>query len=110
MYQQRPNSNRQTRVLEVVATLGAYALLIACEAFAATPPELIRLEQSVPRYRDGLDLPTGAVVGPTIPGLMQGAIPQGLAFLEPQRWFLISCDFDDDRPSVLVAIDRKSVV
>jgi hypothetical protein len=92
----------------VATALGAYALLIACEVFAVPPPKLIRLEQSPPRSRDGLDLPEGACVGPTIPGLLQDAIPQGLAFLEPQRWFLISCDFDDNRPSVLVAIDEKS--
>ncbi len=92
----------------MATALGAYALLIACEAFAVPPPKLIRLEQSPPRSRNSLDLPEGAYVGPTIPGLLQDAIPQGLAFLEPQRWFLISCDFDDNRPSVLVAIDEKS--
>jgi hypothetical protein len=84
-------------------------LFIACGAIAgATPPELITLKQSAPPARKRTDLPKGAVVGPTIPGLLQGATPQGLAFLEPQQWLLITCYFNDGRPSVLVAIDRAS--
>lgn len=71
-------------------------------------PELVRLEQALPRKHTNLTLPRPHVVGPTIPGLRQGAIPQGLAFWEKQGWFLISCYFENGSPSVVTALDRKT--
>jgi hypothetical protein len=88
-------------------------LAIAGAAFAQSgegPPTLIRLGQAPPRPHDKLKLPKGHTVGPTIPGLREGAIPQGLAFWVRQNWLLISCYFphEDGRPSVVVAIDAKT--
>jgi hypothetical protein len=109
MYQRRPNSNQQNRVAGWAIVLSVCFLLIACETVsAATPPEIINLKQSAPRALGSLALPKGIVVGPTIPGLLQGAIPQGLAFLEPQQWLMITCYFNDGRPSVLIAVDKVS--
>src|SRR5262245_12851432 len=81
----------------------------------ATMPELVKFKQpGEPRSHAKLKLPKGHAVGPTIPGLLQGAIPQGLAFWAPYNWLFISCYFHHDEgvasktPSVVVAIDAKT--
>ncbi|MCU6708365.1 hypothetical protein M6D81_06520 [Paenibacillus sp. J5C_2022] len=46
--------------------------------------------------------------GPVIPGLKQGAIPQGLAYMPENDWLLISYYREDGKPSLLAAVDKKS--
>jgi hypothetical protein len=73
-------------------------------------PTLVKLNQDAPRSHANLKLPPNHKIGPTIPGLKhQGAIPQGLAFWEHKshKWLLISCYFDDGRPSVVVALEAQ---
>ena len=50
---------------------------------------------------------TIASVGPLLPGLSGGFIPQGLAWLEEERWFLVSGYRPDDGASVIFAIDSN---
>src|SRR5262245_13271466 len=86
--------------------------LLLTTAVSAQPdvpdPNLVRLDQAAPRKAGKLKLPRPHSVGPTIPGLRQGAVPQGLAYWARRNWLLISCDFDDGRPSVVVALDNKT--
>jgi hypothetical protein len=74
----------------------------------AALPALVRLEQAPPRNHAKLKLPKSHIVGPALPGLRQGAVPQGLAYWEKSNWLLISCYFEDGRPSAVVAIDNKT--
>ncbi len=90
-------------------------LLALASAASAQPalPTLIELKQAPPRSHDKLKLPRGHTVGPTIPGLHEGAIPQGLAYWSRENWFLISCYFHHEEgkpaiPSVVVAIDANT--
>ncbi|HUX19798.1 MAG TPA: hypothetical protein VMW69_01075 [Spirochaetia bacterium] len=46
-----------------------------------------------------------AAEGPVIPGLLQGAVPQGLAFDPHDNLILISAYFDVSLPSVLMALN-----
>ena len=72
--------------------VGLLLLAIAASAQAdETLPTPVRLEQAAARSRAKLKLPRGRAVGPTIPGLRQGAVPQGLAYWKKQNWLLISC-------------------
>ncbi|HUQ68660.1 MAG TPA: hypothetical protein VM165_04000 [Planctomycetaceae bacterium] len=71
-------------------------------------PRLIRLEQAPPRLKAQAKLPPVATLGPVIPGLRQGAVPQGLAYWKRQNWLFVSCYFDDDRPSVVTAMDVRT--
>src|SRR3954451_17164276 len=87
-------------LLFLVGALSAHA--------AAALPEPVRLKQEGPRKLGKLKLPRPHAVGPTIPGLKQGAVHQGLALWEKQCWFLLSCDFADGRPSVVTAVDAKT--
>src|SRR3954466_14033190 len=92
-----------------LATLLLLALLTAAPAQNAPAlPALVNLKQGEPRAHHKLKLPPKHSVGPTIPGLAQGATPQGLAYWEhdQQKWFLISCYFHQEgHPSVVVALD-----
>ncbi|HUQ71714.1 MAG TPA: hypothetical protein VM165_19450 [Planctomycetaceae bacterium] len=73
-----------------------------------TTSPLIRLEQAPPRGKLQAKLPAAATLGPVIPGLRQGAVPQGLAYWKRQNWLFISCYFENDRPSVITAVDVKT--
>jgi hypothetical protein len=88
-------------------------LLLALAAASAqavpAPPEPVELSQGVVRLHPDLTLPKDHAVGPTIPGLAQGAIPQGLAYWKKQNWFLISHYFEDKAdPSVVTAVDART--
>ncbi len=53
-----------------------------------------RFSQSVPRNPTGLKQPSvTTAAGPVIPGLQQGAVPQGIAFVPKNNVMLISHDF-----------------
>src|ERR1043165_8185682 len=107
------------RQISIGEPMRTFALLVALTtlAWAQRVPELpkpIDLKQTPARSRAKLRLPKGHSVGPAIPGLKQGANPQGLAFWQQQNWFLISCYFDHKegesprKPSVVVAIDAQT--
>lgn len=77
--------------------------------FTDAEPTPIRLEQATPRNHDRLKFPQPYDIGPIIPGLQQGAVPQGFVFWEPQNWFLISYYFEKGRqPSLVAAIDART--
>lgn len=70
--------------------------------------ELVELEQAERRTHGKLKVPKHEV-GPTIPGLRQGAIPQGLAYWKKPNWFLISHYFEkQSNTSVVTAVDAKT--
>ncbi|HQY88407.1 MAG TPA: hypothetical protein PK402_07095 [Tepidisphaeraceae bacterium] len=88
-----------------------FSLLLATIVFAQPAHQLpapIDLKQATIRHHPKLTLPEH-VIGPTIPGLSQGAIPQGLAYWPKHNWFLISHYFEKaSNPSVVTAIDAKT--
>lgn len=50
--------------------------------------------------------------GPVIPGLFQGAVPQGLAYFQENEWLLISSYMFDERPANLAIVsmeDKKHI-
>lgn len=51
------------------------------------------------------DLDSVSEQGPVIPGLMQGLIPQGIAYYEAMDWLLVSYYRDNGQPSVVSVID-----
>jgi hypothetical protein len=61
---------------------------------AAAQPPLVELENGAARPHTELHLPKHTV-GPAIPGLKQGATPQGLVYLKKHKLFLISCYFQN---------------
>jgi hypothetical protein len=90
------------------------AILIALvfgSAFArgqgATPPP-VQLTQSSPRNIGKLKLPAGFRLGPVIPGLNEGGVPQGLAYLKDQDSILISLYFEDGQASMISIISDKT--
>ncbi len=48
-----------------------------------------------------------AEAGPVIPGLMEGSVPQGLAYLKEKGWLLISSYMNRALPSNITAVDLK---
>lgn len=87
-------------------------VLLLATVVAAQPvpklPRLVDLKQAGVRPHPKLALPRHAV-GPTVPGLRQGAVPQGLAYWEKHDWFLISHDFEEKaNTSVVTAVHAKT--
>ena len=79
-------------------------LLGACALCHALP--LPQFEQASPRRVAPSRLqPANATLGATIPGLRQGAIPQGLATLPGHRSLLLSHYFVAKHPSCISLID-----
>src|SRR5262249_22150188 len=71
-------------------------------------PKLVELKQAGVRPHPKLALPKHDI-GPTIPGLRQGAIPQGLVYWEQEDWFLISHYFEEKaNTSVVTAVQAKT--
>jgi len=46
--------------------------------------------------------------GPVIPGLAEGLVPQGLAYLEDENWLVTVNYMDDGRPGVVSAVDAAT--
>ncbi|WJH35005.1 hypothetical protein N6H14_02415 [Paenibacillus sp. CC-CFT747] len=46
--------------------------------------------------------------GPIIPGLMQNAVPQGLAYVPAQKWLVVSYYRDKSKPSFLSILDETT--
>jgi hypothetical protein len=74
----------------------------------ALPKPVVLTQAKKGRAHPKLKLPKGHDAGPVIPGLSQGAVPQGLAYWKAQNWFLLSCYFPSEDPSVVVALDARS--
>src|SRR5690349_1995590 len=96
-----------------IGTLLLALTLLSSASADTTRPELIWLVQPTHPRPHNLTLPPRHTVGPIIPGLRQGAIPQGLAYWKKQNWFLVSLCFEKDnkghrRPSVVVALDAAT--
>ena len=47
-------------------------------------------------------------IGPVVPGLKQGLIPQGIDYLDEKDWFIQSYYRRDKRPSVVTALDAET--
>ncbi len=60
---------------------------------------------SVARYPDFAAVSAPGVL---IPGLTEGFVPQGITWLEPQRWFVFAGYHTDGRASALIAVDADS--
>ncbi|GIP35244.1 lamin tail domain-containing protein [Paenibacillus sp. J2TS4] len=58
-----------------------------------------------PNYRD---LESVSELGPVIPGLMQGLIPQGIAFYEAMDWIIVSYYRDNGKPSMVSVVDKST--
>lgn len=72
------------------------------------PTELVTLTQASPRAHPKLTIPKHDV-GPTVPGLEEGAIPQGLVYWKKRNWFLISHYFENQsKASVLTAVNAAT--
>lgn len=69
---------------------------------------LLALEQATPHSAARFRFPFPHRFGPVIPGLHQGAIPQGLTYMKKEDWLLVSYYFDDKRPSMVCAIDMAT--
>ena len=73
-----------------------------------TPPPG-NLQQAAPRkVAESLRLPATATLGPVIPGLNQGAIPQGMDHWPEQNLLFTSHYFDPKAPSCIVAMDWET--
>ncbi|NNJ27082.1 hypothetical protein [Alienimonas chondri] len=70
------------------------------------------LTQAPARSFEGLKLPPGTLAGPVIPGLREGAVPQGLAWTpatdDAPACFLISHDRADAAASCVSVVEAKS--
>ncbi|MEK6249272.1 MAG: hypothetical protein N2C12_13905, partial [Planctomycetales bacterium] len=106
-------------ILSKSLVIPAVLLVSAMSACATTGPDgksevtlesrpTIELKQSEPRSLEGLALPEPHKLGPVIPGLREGAVPQGLAYWKQIDAYLLSHYFDGGRPSCLTVIDRES--
>lgn len=97
--------------MKTFASLQASLLVVAClvvgESRVVSGAEPIRLLQTTPRNRPE-NLPDNVSLGPVIPGLAQGAIPQGLAYIPTKDWIVISYHFDGKRPAMLAVVDLET--
>lgn len=85
-----------------------YLLVSSC-GFAQEPAPLPQLHQENPRpIGKGLMRTENYRLGPVIPGLKQGAVPQGLAYSEKHNRIFISFYFDTRFPSSVSVIDGSS--
>jgi hypothetical protein len=66
------------------------------------------LTQRPERPHPQLTLPNDAALGPIIPGLQQGAVPQGLAFYADQNWLLVSLYREDPEETHVGVLDVRT--
>ena len=78
-------------------------------ATSIVTPEIITLKQHLPRsIKEGLIQLKEYEFGPVIPGLQQGAVPQGLAYSEKDELIFISSYFDKNQhPSAVSVIEQR---
>jgi len=86
--------------------LPALLVLAGC-ALPSAPPR--NLKQAAPHETSkSLRLPPGTEPGPVIPGLKQGAVPQGLSYWKERNLSLTSHYFDSKIPSSIVSTDWET--
>ena len=89
--------------------LAVFYLSLSSYGFTQEFPPVPQLHQRVPR-----EISTGLIniknhrLGPVIPGLQQGAVPQGLSYSKKYNLIFISFYFDKHIPSVVSVIDRSN--
>jgi len=84
-------------------------LLVSFDGFGQKPVLAPPLHQDNPRpIGQGLIRSENYQMGPVIPGLQQGAVPQGLAYSEKHNLIFISFYFDRPLPSSLSVIDGST--
>jgi hypothetical protein len=66
------------------------------------------LTQKPERPHPQLTLPNDAALGPIIPGLQQGAVPQGLAFYADWNWLLVSLYREDPEDAHVCVLDVRT--
>lgn len=88
--------------------MSLYLVCLLLGQAAGELPKPIALVQTQPRRFEVKKAVPFVRLGPVIPGLRQGAVPQGLAYLRSRDWLLISFYFDGGRPSVIAAVDVKT--
>lgn len=103
----------------IIKSIGLFAILLL---FAGLPLVLLmtagctspvpppsNLEQAAPRkVAKNLRLPDAATLGPVIPGLNQGAVPQGMSYWPEKDLLFTSHYFDSQTPSRIVSMDWKT--
>ena len=89
--------------------LPVFYLPFGSNGFTQEFPPVPQLLQKAPREisKDLIDIKSHRL-GPVIPGLRQGAVPQGLSYSNKYNLIFISCYFDKHIPSVVSVIDRSN--
>lgn len=94
------------RLLILVQVL---SLATACTTTTTTTSTIESLQQAPPRdISASLQVPDDAIVSHVIPGLGQGAVPQGMSYAAEFDVLLTSHYFDKAHPSSIVAIDWET--
>jgi len=98
------------RPIRALCSLLLVAVLInvAMPCAWAQTQGLLRLTQAPPRPLPNRKLPPQVELGPVIPGLRQGAVPQGLAYVAEKDWIVVALDFDGEPASMLGVVHRES--
>lgn len=92
----------------VVAILLAFTFVSGCRSGSPTHPT--PAAEALPEYYDKQypDSARISTVGPVIPGLTEGMIPQGLAYWPEQGWLITSNYIEGGKPSTLMIIDVRT--
>lgn len=85
-------------------TLPVYAGSKAARSILYTATNVVDSAASSSHYPAFTNIAKASIV---IPGLKEGFVPQGLAFLPERRWFLFS-GYHPKHPSPLIAVDAES--
>ena len=89
--------------------LPAFYLSLSSYGFTQEFPPVPQLHQKAPReISAGLINIKNYRLGPVIPGLQQGAVPQGLSYSKKYNLIFISYYFDKHIPSSVSVIDRSN--
>jgi hypothetical protein len=89
--------------------LAVFYLLFGSNGFSQEFPPVPQLLQKAPReISKGLIDIKNHRLGPVIPGLHQGAIPQGLSYSKKHNLIFMSFYFDKPIPSLISVIDRSN--
>lgn len=89
--------------------LSVFYLSIGSYGFSQESPRVPQLHQKNPRsVSESLIKRKSYQLGPVIPGLQQGAVPQGLAYSQKRHLIFVSYYFDKHLPSSISAIDNSN--
>ncbi len=90
---------------QAVTVIGLCGLMLLTACAARVPGHEPLAQAPAREVAASLHLPAAWEPGPVVPGLAQGAVPQGLARHPASGLVLTSHYFTDGRPSALVALD-----